>query len=206
MDFFSGPAYDRTGGRQSMTIQEVTTEDAAELLEIYRPYVTDTAVSFEYQVPALEEFEKRIEEISSRLPYLKAVEDGKITGYAYAAPFKGRSAYDWSVETTIYLRQSERRKGTGRALYEKLESLLREMGIMNMNACIAVPKEKGPRLTMDSIHFHTRLGFVPVGTFHNSGYKFGIWYDMMWMEKMLGTHREDQPPVRFGDWRGRLDC
>lgn len=187
-----------------MTIQEVTKEDAAELLEIYAPYVTDTAISFEYVVPTLEEFEERIESISSRLPYLKAVEDGKIIGYAYAAPFKWRKAYDWSVETTIYLRKEARRNGTGRALYEKLEFLLREIGIMNMNACIAVPDEEGPRLTMDSIHFHTRMGFVPVGTFHYSGYKFDTWYDMLWMEKMLGEHKSPQADVRFGEWRNKL--
>ncbi|MDO4491631.1 MAG: GNAT family N-acetyltransferase [Lachnospiraceae bacterium] len=188
-----------------MKIEAVTKADAAELLAIYAPYVTDTAVSFEYEVPSLEEFESRIESIASRLPYLKAVEDGRIIGYAYAAPFKGRKAYDWSAETTIYLRQDQRRKGTGRALYQQLEQLLQKIGIMNMNACIAVPGEESPRLTMDSILFHERMGFLPVGTFHNSGYKFDIWYDMMWMEKMLGQHKSPHPPVQFGQWRTYLE-
>ena len=81
-----------------MKIERVTVEDAKELLEIYAPYVTDTAISFEYEVPSVEEFEERIRTISAILPYIKAVEDGKIIGYAYAGKFKGRKAYDWSVE------------------------------------------------------------------------------------------------------------
>ena len=84
-----------------MTIEKVTIEDAEELLAVYAPYVRDTAVSFEYVVPSVEEFAVRILQISAKYPYIKAVEDGKIIGYTYANTFKGRKAYDWSVETTI---------------------------------------------------------------------------------------------------------
>lgn len=188
-----------------MEILEVTTEDAAELLEIYRYYVLETAVSFEYEVPTLLEFQQRIKRITARYPWLKAVEGGRILGYAYAGTFIDRSAYDWSVETTVYLHPDARRKGCGRALYEKLESVLKEMGILNMNACIAVPKQKDEKLGMDSLLFHERMGFRMVGTFSDSGCKFDTWYDMAWMEKMLGEHRSPQPPVRFGAWRDFLD-
>lgn len=94
-----------------MKIERVTTEDAEELLSIYAPYVRDTAISFEYEVPTCEEFRERIRRISASLPYLKAVKNGEILGYAYADRFKARKAYDWSVEVTIYVRQDSRRSG-----------------------------------------------------------------------------------------------
>ena len=183
-----------------MTVEKVTIEDAEELLQIYAPYVKETAISFEYEVPSVEEFVDRISLISSRYPYIKVVEDGKILGYAYAGSFKGRKAYDWSVETTIYVRQDCKRQGVGRKLYETLETSLKSMGVLNMNACIAVPKGDDPYLTNDSYHFHSRMGFDLVGTFHNSGYKFDSWYDMIWMEKIIGAHTNQQEPVKYGAW------
>lgn len=183
-----------------MKIEKVTEEDAKELLKIYEPYVTDTAISFEYEVPTLEEFKNRIEEISSKYPYIKAVEDGRIIGYAYANTFKGRQAYDWSVETTIYIAKEARRNGAGRQLYEQLEKSLKSMGILNMNACIAWAKEDDEHLNNDSYYFHGKMGFNMVGTFHDSGYKFNRWYDMIWMEKMIGEHTPDASNVNFGEW------
>ena len=183
-----------------MTIEKVTIEDAEELLAIYAPYVRDTAVSFEYVVPSVEEFADRILQISAKYPYIKAVEDGKIIGYAYANTFKGRKAYDWSVETTVYVRKDAKRNGTGRRLYECLEQSLMKMGVLNMNACIASAKVEDEFLTNDSMYFHSRLGFTEVGRFHNSGYKFGRWYDMIWMEKLIGSHDAHPGEVRFGEW------
>lgn len=181
-------------------IEFVSAADAEELVAIYAPYVSDMAVSFEYEVPSVEEFRDRIRDIGSKYPYIKAVdENGEILGYAYAAVFKGRKAYDWSVETTVYIRTDRRKAGVGRALYERLEAELKEMGVLNMNACIAVPKGDDPYLTMDSVLFHERMGFRSIGTFHDSGYKFNRWYDMVWMEKMIGEHLEVQPDVKFRD-------
>ena len=88
--------------------------------------------------------------------------------------------------------------GLGKALYENLEKLLKKMGILNMNACIASPAAESGHLTDDSYRFHKKMGFTLVGRFHNSGYKFGEWYDMIWMEKMIGEHEKDMPDVRFG--------
>ena len=183
-----------------MTIEKVTIDDAEELLAIYAPYVRDTAVSFEYVVPSVEDFADRILQISAKYPYIKAVEDGKIIGYAYANTFKGRKAYDWSVETTVYVRKDAKRKGTGRRLYECLEQSLMKMGVLNMNACIASAKVEDEFLTNDSMYFHSRMGFTEVGRFHNSGYKFGRWYDMIWMEKLIGSHDAHPGEVRFGEW------
>lgn len=183
-----------------MTLEKVTIEDTKELLAIYAPYVERTAISFEYEVPTEEEFAERIQTISSKYPYIKAVVDGEIVGYAYANTFKARKAYDWSVETTIYVKQSCRRGGVGRVLYDQLEKSLRGMGILNMNACIASPIKPGEYLTDDSIRFHEAMGFVRVGTFHKSGFKFHQWFDMVWMEKLLGEHDEEPGEVRLGRW------
>lgn len=183
-----------------MEILPVTLEDAKELLAIYTPYVQDTAISFEYEVPSLSEFQNRIQNISSILPYIKAVEDGKILGYAYAGKFKDRAAYDWSVEVTIYVRKDSRRSGVGKLLYHALEDSLKRIGILNMNACIALPQGDDKHLNNDSYYFHKKMGFQPVGTFHNSGYKFNTWYDMIWMEKFIGEHTQCQGNVRYGEW------
>ena len=183
-----------------MKIENVKVEDAVELLKIYAPYVEETAISFEYEVPSPEEFSERIRNISSKYPYIKAVDEkGNILAYAYASAFKGRAAYDWSVETTIYVKKENRQSGIGRQPYRELEKLLKEMGILNMNACIAMPKGADPHLTDASVRFHKKLGFQLVGTFHNSGYKFNTWYDMVWMEKMIGSHNENQKPVAFSN-------
>ena len=183
-----------------MTIEKATVDDAEELLAIYAPYVRDTAISFEYVVPSVEDFTDRILQISEKYPYIKAVEDGKIIGYAYANTFKGRKAYDWSVETTVYVRRDAKRNGIGRRLYECLEQSLKKMGVLNMNACIASAKVEDEFLTNDSMYFHSRMGFTEVGRFHNSGYKFGRWYDMIWMEKLIGSHDGHPDEVHFGEW------
>lgn len=183
-----------------MEIIPVKIEDAKELLSIYAPYVRDTAISFEYEVPSLPDFQDRIRSISSILPYIKAVGDGEILGYAYAAKFKNRKAYDWSVEVTVYVRKDLRRTGVGKLLYQALEDSLKHIGVLNMNACIALPKEDDEHLNNDSYYFHEKMGFHPVGTFNNCGYKFNTWYDMIWMEKIIGEHQEHQRNVRFGEW------
>ena len=184
----------------NIKVEKVTIEDAKELLKIYAPYVENTAISFEYEVPAVEEFAGRIKAIISKYPYIKATADGEILGYAYATSFKGRRAYDWAVETTIYIKQDVRGNGIGRMLYEILEKSLKEMGILNMNACIAVAKENDPHLTNASKCFHEKMGFSMVGTFHKSGYKFDTWYDMIWMEKILDEHNDNPEVVKFGSW------
>jgi phosphinothricin acetyltransferase len=182
-----------------MRIETVSMKDAEELLEIYAYYVEKTAISFEYDVPSVEEFKNRIRNISKKYPYIKAVgDDGAIMGYAYANTFKDRPAYDWSVETTIYVRSDLRRMGVGKALYQVLEEMLSRRGILNMNACIAVTEKEDSHLTNDSVYFHEKLGFKLVGTFHNSGYKYNTWYDMVWMEKMIGRHTSKQAPISFG--------
>ncbi len=179
-----------------ITFRNAKISDAERLLEIYRYYVEKTAISFEWTTPTVEEFRKRMEHTIERYPYIVAVQDGRIIGYAYVSPFVGRKAYDWSVETTIYMDPKERHQGAGKKLYFVLEEILREMHILNLNACIGYPKEDDAYLTKNSAQFHEHLGYRLVGTFHNSGYKFGRWYDMVWMEKMIGEHPADPVPVQ----------
>ena len=172
-------------------IREATTDDAARLLEIYAYYVERTAITFEYDVPSLEEFKGRIAGIKKRYPYLVIEKDGVIQGYAYAGVFKDRAAYDWSCEMTIYLDRGARGEGLGRRLYEALEEALRRQGILNLYACIGCPDVPDEYLDYNSAQFHAHLGYTTVGTFHQCGYKFGRWYSMIWMEKMIGDHKSD---------------
>ena len=178
-----------------ITIRTARPEDAEALLRIYAPYVRETAVTFEYQVPSLPEFQDRIRRTLVRYPYLTAESGGQLLGYAYTSPFKSRAAYDWAVETSIYVDRALRRQGVGQRLYDALERASAAQGILNLNACIAVPMGEDPYLTRDSVLFHQRLGYRNVGEFQQCGYKFGRWYNMCWMEKHIGPHLDHQPPV-----------
>lgn len=175
----------------NITIRTAVPSDAQQLLEIFTPYVRDTAVSFEYDVPTVEEFSARIENTLKKYPYFVAEADGEIVGYTYAGRFKAQAAYDRAVETTIYIKKESRRGGIGAKLYEKLEEALKEQGILNLNACIAYTETFDEHLTNDSIFFHEKLGYKMVGRFHKCGYKFQHWYDMVWMEKLIGEHLEN---------------
>ena len=124
-----------------LAIRNASLEDAGRLLEIYKYYVINTAITFEYEAPSLEEFRKRMEKTMERYPYLVILRDGRIEGYAYAGAFVGRAAYDWSCEVTVYLDHDARKCGLGRKIYEALEKALHDMGILNLYACIGYPKK-----------------------------------------------------------------
>lgn len=177
------------------TIRLATVDDAPALLAIYEPYVRDTAITFEYEPPTLEEFRARIARTLERYPYVVAERAGRPVGYAYASPFKGRPAYDWAVETSIYVARDERRGGVGRALHTALATALRAQGILNMEACIATTEVEDEHLTNDSMRFHEHMGYRLVGEFKQCGFKYHRWYNMVWMELLIGEHRADQPPV-----------
>lgn len=178
-----------------LTFRVAKLDDAKEILNIYAYYVKNTAITFEYEVPSEEEFCQRIENTLKKYPYILAIENDQIVGYGYAGAFYGRAAYDWSCEMTIYLGQNAQKKGIGKQLYQYLESILKEMGICNLYACIASPKTEDEFLTKNSIQFHSHLGYRLVGTFQNCGYKFHRWYDMVWMEKIIGEHKKNQASI-----------
>ena len=186
-----------TANKEKVQIRRASEADAAKLLDIYEPYVKETAISFEWEPPTLTEFTDRMRAILQRYPYLVAEIGGEPVGYAYAGAFKGRAAYDWAVEVTIYTAKDRKKQGLGRQLYEALESALAAQRILNVNACIAYPADgaEDEYLTKNSVQFHARMGYRPIGTFTKCGYKFGRWYDMIWMEKHIGDHVSTQPPV-----------
>lgn len=182
------------GMNRDISIRMATEADAEDLLKIYAPYVTDTAITFEYEVPSVTEFSQRISNTLKRYPYIVAVEDNHIVGYAYASAFKERAAYSWAVETTVYLNQECRGKGLGRKLYLALEDILRCQNIINVNACIAYIADEDAYLNNTSSVFHEHLGYTKVAHFTKCGYKFGTWYDMIWMEKIIGEHSDKPEP------------
>ena len=172
----------------SVRIRLAEVNDAGRLLDIYAYYVTNTAVSFECAVPSLAEFRSRIEKTLAKYPYLVLEENSVVRGYAYAGVFKEREAYDYSCEMTIYLEHGAEGRGYGRMLYEALEKELKDRGILNLYACIGDPLREDEYLTKNSERFHRHMGYRKVGEFHKCGYKFNRWYNMIWMEKMIGEH------------------
>ena len=181
----------------SIIIRTATQADAQALLNIYAPYVEHTAITFEYAVPSIEELSSRIAHTLLKYPYLVAEENGRFLGYAYASPFHDRPAYDWAVETSIYVDQNIRHRGVGKKLHDALESALKKQGILNMNACIAYPPADDEYLDKNSVEFHSHMGYRLVGEFYKCGYKFHRWYNMVWMEKLIGEHLPDQPAPNF---------
>ncbi len=182
-----------------MLIRVATVKDAKEILDIYSYYVLKTAITFEYVVPSIEEFQDRIKETLKKFPYIVAIEKNKIVGYAYVSTFKGRKAYDWSVETSIYVDCHCKKMGVGKALYDTLEMYCRKMNIQNLNACIASPIVENEYLDLNSISFHEHLGYQMVGTFHKCAYKFNQWFDMVWMEKIIGDHSSNIMDIKLFD-------
>ena len=174
---------------ENIVIRSVSLNDAEALLNIYAYYVKNTAITFEYDVPTLEEFKQRITNTLKKYPYLVVVKEGTILGYAYAGVFKNRAANDWSAEMTIYLKYDAVKCGLGRMLYEALETEMKKRGFLNLYACIGYPIEEDEYLTRNSAEFHAHLGYQTVGEFHKCGYKFGRWYNMIWMEKLIGEHK-----------------
>lgn len=177
-------------------------DDAAALLAVYAPYVRETCITFEYDVPGVDEFANRIARTLERYPYLVACErrGGKPLGYAYVGVFHARPAYDWAVETSIYVDGDARGRHVGSLLHEGLERSCRLMGIRNLEACIAWPDEGG------SVGFHTRMGYRMVGRFEACGYKLGAWRDMVWMEKHIADHAGAPEPLQaFPLVRGEIE-
>lgn len=175
----------------SVDYRAVRVSDAAAISEIYAYYVGNTAISFEYAAPDADEIARRIAVTTEKYPYIVAEIDGKVIGYAYASPLGERAAYHRSAELSIYIAAAERGFGIGKTLYALMESKLRAAGIVNLYACITqAPSdvENEPYVTDASIRFHEKQGYRQIGRFNRCGYKFGRWYDTIWMEKIIGEH------------------
>lgn len=180
-----------------ISIRFAKPEDAKELLKIYAYYVTDTAISFETEVPSEEEFKLRIEEVLKSYPFIVACKDDEILGYAYLHSFVGRKAYELSAETTIYLNPDKKKMGIGKKLYSVLDDVAKAQNITNLYSCIGYADKEDEYLNNNSVQFHEHIGYRMVGKFENCGHKFGRWYHMVWMEKIIGKHGEIKEFIKF---------
>ncbi len=170
-----------------LTIRLIGENDTQQVLDIYRPYVLDTAITFEYEVPSAAEYQERITTNTEHYPWLVCLQHDQIVGFAYGSKHRYKTAYQWSVESTVYLSPAAHGKGIGRLLYETLFELLKLQGYFNVYAGVAIPNAK-------SEGFHKALGFEVIGDFKKIGYKLGEWHDVKWFQLHLATHT-DQPPV-----------
>ncbi len=168
-----------------LIIREVQLEDAERIVEIYSHYVLNTAVSFEYEVPSVEEFRQRISKITSKYPYLVCLKDDKIVGYVYAGEYSSRSAYSWTAAMSIYVDKDYRRQGIGSAMYSAIEPKLKEIGIINLLAGTAYCEKEDEYLTHASSCFHMSQGYSEAAHFKKIGKKFDRWYDLKWYQKGL---------------------
>lgn len=157
-------------------IRMATKDDIPAILEIYTPYILNTAYTFEYTVPTLAAFTARFEAITAQFPWLVWEENGKVLGYAYgSAPFE-RAAYQWCGEVSIYLAPEIQGRGIGRKLYTVLEEIMWQQGYRVIFSLITSENEA-------SIRFHERMGYTFSFECKNCGLKFGRWLGVIWMEK-----------------------
>jgi phosphinothricin acetyltransferase len=169
-----------------LVIRDARRDDVPAMLAIYAPFVTDTPVSFEVDVPARADFEERVTKSQSQWAWLVAELDGRVAGYAYGSQFRARAAYRFSAEVSAYVDETARGKGVASALYRRLFEILAAKGYCNLYAGIVVPNDA-------SVGFHKALGFEPIGIFHRAGWKFGSWHDVSWWERVLRDVPADQP-------------
>ncbi|MCP1647953.1 arsinothricin resistance N-acetyltransferase ArsN1 family B [Pseudomonas nitroreducens] len=169
-------------------IRPARAEDAPAILAIYAPIVTTTAISFEEVPPTIEEMRQRIVTTLQAYPYLVALRDGRLAGYAYASQHRARAAYRWAVDVTLYIAQGERRTGIGRRLYAELLALLARQGFNAAYAGIALPNAA-------SVGLHEQMGFRHIGTFPQVGFKLGQWHDVGYWRLALGvqSNSPDEP-------------
>jgi L-amino acid N-acyltransferase YncA len=180
----------------SWTVRIASPGDAGDMVDIYAPFIRETAVTFENEVPSVEDFAARVAEILERFPWLACEDGGRVIGYAYACPHRARHAYRWSVETSIYVAEGRRKSGVGRALYGALLEILGVQGLCNAYAGITLPNA-------ESAAFHESFGFRWIGTFPAVGYKQGAWRDVGWWHLRLGEGSSEPPePRSFPEIRG----
>jgi L-amino acid N-acyltransferase YncA len=170
-----------------MLIRPVQPEDTEAVLAIYKPYIESTATTFETAVPSVTEFAVRIKLNTEKYPWLVADDNGKMIGYAYASKHREREAYQWSVESSVYVLENYHHTGIAKELYSKLFDILQQCGYVNVYAGITLPNPK-------SYSFHSKMGFEPVGVYKNIGYKLGKWHDVAWLAKTINRH-SDHPAI-----------
>lgn len=172
----------------SISIRLASTADAAQICEIYRPIVRGTAISFEQAAPDVQEIAARTTQTLEQHPWLVCDINRRIAGYAYGSSFRSRYAYQWTVETTVYVHSDYQRRGIARALYTSLVAILRQQGYCNAVGVIALPNDA-------SVRVHEAIGFRKIGVFENMGYKLGKWHDTGWWQlELRPMPAQPQPP------------
>jgi L-amino acid N-acyltransferase YncA len=161
-------------------IRNATSDDAAAICGIYDYYIRNTTITFEEETVPVEEMQNRIADVTAALPWLVAEKQGAVVGYAYAGKWHKRSAYRFSVESTVYVAQHARRQGIGRELYEALLGDLRSRSLHTVIAIVALPNPA-------SVALHERMGFEKVGHLKAVGWKFGRWVDVGYWELVLNA-------------------
>ena len=172
-------------------LRPVTPGDAQACEAIYRPIVRETGISFEWEPPSVEDFRARIEKVTARYPWLVALDDhGEVAGFAHAGTHRDAPSYQWSVNTSVYIREDSRGRGLGRALYVELHRRLVALGYYRAFAGVALPNP-------GSIALHEASGYERLGTYENVGYKAGRWRDVAWFQKLLQPLADDPRPPRL---------
>ena len=156
----------------------VTAEDASKILEIYKYYIENTTITFEYDVPTFVEFKERIKNTLLEYPYIVCEYKNEILGYAYAHKVWMRAAYQWDAELSVYIDKDYTGNGLGKKLYKILMEILKLQNVVNVYGCVTYPNENSDKL-------HESFGFKKVGIFENSGYKFGKWIGVTWFHKAI---------------------
>ena len=165
----------------SARIRLATAADAEAIAAIYRPVVESTTISFETAPPDRDEMARRLADTLVAHPWLVCDIDGRVAGYAYASKHRVRAAYQWSVDTSVYVDADRRRSGVGRGLYRSLFAILAAQGFFNAFAGIALPNTA-------SVALHEAVGFEPIGVYRRVGFKLGAWHDVGWWQLALRAH------------------
>ncbi len=171
------------------TIRLFQESDSSQMLEIYKPFVTESSITFDYKLPDLEGFQTKLNEQSIQYPCLVCLSGEKIIGYAYASLHRYKKAYQWSVESTIYLSSDHQGKGIGYILYDSLIAILNLQGYFNVFAGVTVPN-------IGSEQLHLKSGFVEIGLFKKIGYKQAAWHDVKWFQLKIRPYEPDPPEPR----------
>jgi phosphinothricin acetyltransferase len=172
-------------------VRIATKDDASGMLEIYGPFILNSGITQETEVPTVEEFQKRILYNLEERPWLVCEIDKQIAGYAYAGKHRDRKGYQWCTEPSVYISEKYYQRGIANALYTALFEILKLQGYVNAYAVITLPNDK-------SISFHKKFGFEYLTTYQNIGYKLGQWHDVGWMQYEINPHKKDPPdPIKL---------
>jgi L-amino acid N-acyltransferase YncA len=172
-------------------IRVATKNDAAGMLEIYAPFILDSGITQETEVPSLGDFQQRIISNFEERPWLVCKINNEIAGYAYAGKHRDRKGYQWCTEPSVYISEKNYGLGIANALYTALFDILKAQGYVNAYAVITLPNDR-------SIAFHKKFGFEYLTIYKKIGYKLGQWHDVGWMQYEIIPHKNDPAdPIKF---------